>query len=103
MQPVNSSQMPPVDFDVRAGSASKKLLAPANQIKWLHSMSDKPGARFDITIRDGLGRERFSRKGWGSEHDRAGELVGLETSLGEELDIEISNVKGADSVKLFLN
>ena len=95
--------MPPLRFKSVGDNPIQKINAPSNKIGWLHSLSDKSGAKFDLTIRDGLGRVKLRKTGCGSEHKEYGELINLSTNLGEELQIEVSNLKNAESVDIFLN
>jgi hypothetical protein len=81
----------------------QEFMAPTSKIGWIHSEADKSGASFDITVRDGLGRVRFERKNCRSETQQYGEMINEPALVGEKLSIEVSNLKGADSLNLFLN
>ena len=98
---INPSSLAPLKFTPVVDTLPFK--APAAKIGWLHTEADKNGASFDITVRDGLGRVKFERKNCRTETKVYGELVNEPTLVGENLSIEITNLKGADSVSLFLN
>lgn len=101
MRPTSSSETPVLSFDRNSGS--KKIALSNEKITWLHSMSDQPGAKFDIKIKDGLGGLRFERKDFGTETIKAGELINLPVRPGEQLEVEISNIRNAEKVDIFLN
>lgn len=82
---------------------SLEFQAPAARIGWLHSEANKNGASFDLVIKDGLGRTRLERRNCKSDTKEFGELLNEPTLVGEKLTVEISNLKGADEVRLFLN
>ena len=103
MIPVSQQELPPLEFDVEKNELTQKVRMSSNKIGWLHTLSDKPGATFDIRIRDAAGRVRFERSGFGSEHEQAGELVNLSTLVGEEMEVEISNAKNVGKLKVFVN
>ena len=98
---LSSTELPPLKFN----TAVTKLpfQAPTAQIGWLHSQAAKPGASFDVTIRDALGRIKMERKNCKSDTTDFGELVKTPTVIGEKLEVEVSNLKGADELVLFLN
>lgn len=79
------------------------MRASSSKIGWFHSVSEKPGAKFDLTIRDGLGRVKLVKKDCGNDTVKYGELLNLPTMLGEELEVEVSNLRGVEAVDLFLN
>lgn len=103
MKTVNASELHPLDFTPSLGTTKKHYHAPSNKIGWLHSISDVPGATFDLTIRDGLGRIKLEKKNCYSETEKYGELLNLDTKMGEDLEIEISSLQGAKAIHLFLN
>ena len=103
MIPVIPSERPPLEFDFEKGERSQKFNMSATKIGWLHTLSDQPGAKFDVTIRDALGRIRLQRVGFGTEHEKAGELLNMDTLLGEELEIEISNPQNVKKLQVFVN
>lgn len=86
----------------KGSDESCKIRASANKIGWIHSVADKPGAKFDVVIKDSLGRLKYQATIQGGT-EKAGSLVNLETRLGEELDISIEGLEGADKVQLFIN
>lgn len=81
----------------------KKTNAATNKIGWLHTIADKPGATFDIVIKDGLGRVKYQRKNCTTETEKFGELANIPTLLGEQLEVSLENVRGAEKVDVFLN
>ena len=103
MKPVSSTEIPPIKFKIRDGKASEKFVAPASKIGWMHSLADQPGAKFDVVIKDALGRVIFKRDNIGGESVQQGELLNFDVKLGEELIVEIENARGADAIDLFLN
>ncbi len=103
MKPINSTDMPPLSFDVSLGEVSKKVRASGNKIGWLHSKSETPGITFDVKIKDALGRVRLEKKNCMTETDRYGEIINFDTVMGEELEVVVENVRGAQKFDLFLN
>jgi len=103
MRPLSSTAIAPLEFILKTGELSKKVTASTNKIGWIHSVSDKPGAKFDLVIKDALGREKVRKTGCGNETEKYGELVNIPTMMGEELHVEIENLKNAESLKIFLN
>lgn len=101
MRPLSSTMSPHLSF--RKDGDSQKIRATTSRIGWIHTLSNKPGAKFDITIKDGLGRVKMQKKNCGTETEKYGELVNFPTMLGEELEIELSNLQNAEEVKVFLN
>jgi len=101
MIPLDQVELAPLEFK-KDSDASHKIKIQGNNIGWLHSVSDKPGAQFDVVIKDGLGRvkHRSTIKG-GTE--KSGALINLPTVLGEELEVSVENMKNADKVQLFIN
>lgn len=101
MRPIASTDTPTLSYGKDV--PSHKIRLTNTKVGWLHSFSDKKGAKFDIQIRDAFGGLVFERKNFGTDTDRAGELVNLAVRPGEELDIEVKNIRGADKVDIFLN
>ncbi len=95
--------MPSLKFESGTGKNGGKVRAQSGKIGWIHSIADKAGAKFDLVIKDGLGRVKFKKENCGTNTERFGELVNLPTYLGEELDVSIENVRGAEKIDLFLN
>lgn len=100
MRPLSSTMSPHLEF-TKGGDSSKKFRAVGSKIGWLHTLSDKPGANFDVTIKDSLGRVRLQKR-CGTETVQFGELINFSTAIGEELECEISNLN-VDNLKVFLN
>ena len=100
MIPVQPIDMLPLEFT--PNGEAHKIKATSTKIAWLHSQSDKPGAEFDVVIKDGLGRikHRSTIKG-GTE--KSGALINVPTVLGEEIEISVENMKNAEKIQLFIN
>lgn len=98
---ISSTELPPLKFS----SSVQKLpfKSPTAKIGWMHSETDKPGSSFDLTVKDALGRVRFERKNCKTETKQYGELINQPALVGEELSIELTNLKGTENVLLFLN
>lgn len=103
MRPLSSTANAPLEFSVKSGELSRPFKAPTDKIGWISTISDKPGARFDLVIKDGIGREKMRKAGCGNATAKYGELVNLPTMVGEDLHVEIENLQNADSLKVFLN
>lgn len=101
MKPISTTDLPPLSFSLT--QERQPFYSNVNKIGWMRTLTDKPGASFDITIRDGMGRVRVEKKNCTSETEEFGELVNIPTNLGENLEIEVSNLKGAESLTLFLD
>lgn len=99
---LSSTQLPPIKLNLKTES-SGRIRAVANKIGWLHTITDQEGASFDIKVNDALGRTKFERKNCKSETKEFGELINTETLLGEDLEVVIDNVKGANEIQVFLN
>jgi len=101
MIPLDPVELAPLEFK-KGSDVSHTIKAQGNKIGWLHSVSNKPGAEFDVIIKDGLGRvkHRSTIKG-GTE--KSGALINLETNVGEEIEVSVENMQNADSIKLFIN
>lgn len=103
MKPISSSEIAPLTMKVVDGEASEKFVVPGHKIGWVHTIADKPGARFDIVLRDPLGREMLRKANCTSETSEFGELMNIDTRLGEEIEVSLENVQGASEISLFLN
>lgn len=103
MIPVSSTTLAPLKINLKAGEKSVMTKAVGNKIGWLHTLSDKEGASFDIQVKDGLGRIKFERKNCKTDTKEFGELINTETLLGEDLEVEITNVQGVEEIQVFLN
>lgn len=90
-------------FNPSIGETKQMQEVPGNKIGWLHTMADQPGATFDIVLRDIQGREKFRRNGCTTDTQEYGELVNLPTLIGEHVEVEIENLKGANEISVFLN
>jgi len=104
MKPVNSSEMPALRFVPKDGQTSQKFRSPTGKIGWMRSLSDRPGVKFDLVIKDALGRQKFVKRDCGNKDTREyGELVNLPTLIGEDLQVEVENVRGEGPIHVMLN
>jgi len=101
MKPINSTDL--LSFNFKKDQTSHKMRAQSDKIGWVHSISNKPGARFDLTIKDAMGRTLMVKNNCGNDTDRYGEFVGLDTRLGEEVEVVVENIKNAENVEVFIN
>jgi hypothetical protein len=101
MSLLSSTENKPLEFSRIEPKQNYKM--PTSQIGWLHTLADKPGARFDIVIRDGLGREMARKTNCGNDTEKYGELVNLPTLVGQDIQVEIENLKGAEKLQVFIN
>lgn len=101
MRPISTSELPALSFSKTV--EKQPYRSQSAKIGWMRAQTDKPGASFDITIKDALGRVKAVRQNCRSESTEYGELINLPTMLGENLDVEVSNIQGADKVTVFLN
>lgn len=101
MKQINVSELGSLHFDSKGGS--QKITAQAPKIAWLHSKADNPGAKFDFTVKDSLGRIMLEKKNCGNETRIYGELINLPIHLGEELEIIVDNMRGTENLDLFIN
>lgn len=103
MIPISTTQVPPLEYDIKKEQFSAKTRVQSNKIGWIHSLASKPGAKFDVVVKDGLGRVKMRYENFGNATDKAGRLVNLETMVGEEISVELENVRDAENIKLFVN
>lgn len=103
MQTVKASELKPLRFRPDLGENTHKFRAPSAKIGWLHATTDKPGAKFDITIKDALGRVKMQKLNCGNETEKYGELLNFPTLVGEDLVVEVNRLDGGNVVDLFLN
>lgn len=103
MRKLSTTESAPLEFDPKIGKNSYKIRAVSHKIGWLHSISDEPGASYDITVKDALGRIKFQKKDCKSDTKEFGELINQETLLGEDLEIVVDNLVGAEKLHVFLN
>lgn len=101
MKPIVASEMPALEFNGQKNS--HKIRTQSNKIGWVHSISDEKGAKFDLTIKDALGRTMMQKLNCGGDTERYGELVNLETHLGDEIEVVVENIKNAKKIDLFIN
>ena len=101
MRPISSTETPALEFS--RDTQPQKLTLTNTKIAWLHSLSNKPGAKFDIVIKDQRGGVRFERKDFGTETEKAGELVNIPFLPGEEIEVSVNNLRGAEKVHILLN
>lgn len=98
---LTSTDNPPLKFTTTEGVQKARI--PGHKIGWLHSLSDQPGASYDICIKDALGRKKFEQLGCKSDTKEFGQLVNLPTLVGEDVEVEVANLKGASEISIFLN
>lgn len=103
MIPLSSTANPPLDFDLSIGENNKKAKIPTSKIGWMHTVADQDGAKFDLTIKDALGRIKYQKKDCHSNTKQFGELINQPTLIGEEVEISLENVRGAKKIQVFLN
>ena len=103
MIPFSSTELGAVKINIKAGENSGRTKAVGNKIGWIRSFTDVEGASFDLKVNDALGRTKFERKNCKSDTKEYGELINTETLLGEDLEVVIDNVKGANEIQVFLN
>lgn len=101
MQSINPSELPQLSFTTN--QSSQKTRASSNKIGWLHAKSDAPGAKYNIEIKDALGRTLIRKMECGNDTDQYGEMVNLPIGLGEELEVVVTDIKGAEKVDVFIN
>ncbi len=100
MIPIAANELPALKFSPRAEKQSYN--AQAHNIGWLRALSDKKDISFDVTIRDGQGNIKKQLLNCKTQTGEYGEQMNLPTMLGENLDIEVSNLKGAEELTVFL-
>jgi hypothetical protein len=100
---LSSTEQAPLEFNPSIGENSKMIRAATGKIGWLHSIADTDGASFDIKVKDVFGHIKFEKRNCKSETKEFGELINQETLIGEDLTVEIDNLQGAKTVKVFLN
>ena len=104
MKTVVASEMAPLRFTPAEGKTSLPYRAASGKIGWVRSLAEKDGVKFDLVIKDGLGREKFRRKDCGNPATREyGELINLPTHIGEDLLVEVDNVRGEGAINVALN
>lgn len=106
MKTIISSESPGLvyNFENNEDNGSQAFNAQSSKIGWLQAESDQPGAKYDIVIKDGLGRVRQVMKGCGNDSvTKYGALVNMPTMIGEKLNIELNNVRGAKKITLLVS
>ncbi len=101
MRSISSTELPALEFS--KSIEKQQYHSQENKIGWMRVLTDAPGASFDIVIKDGLGRVKAQRLNCSSDTNEFGELVNIPTMVGEKLDVEVLNLKGADKATVFLN
>jgi len=81
-------------------SGEDNISLQEQQIGFLHAITDKPGAEFDLIIRDSAGNIKFEKRGIKNESDRWGERIDLPVS-DNYCKIEVENVRGAEKIDVF--
>lgn len=103
MKPISPTSLASIKLKNDGGSAATQFRAQTNKIGWVRTVTDKKGASFDFVVRDALGREMFRRPGCTTETDQFAQLMNIETHMGEDLEVGLENIKGADEIELFIN
>lgn len=101
MKAISPTDMPALAFTKT--QESQNYRSQSSKIGWIRALAPKPGMSFDLAIKDGLGRVKMQRQNCKTETTEYGELLNLPTNLGEDLQVEISNLKGSDKIHVFLN
>ena len=101
MIPVDPTLFPPLEFK-KGGDEGQKTRMSSDKIGWLHSVSDKPGAQFDVVIKDALGRVKH-RETIKRGTEKSGALVNIPGMIGEEIEVSVENMQNAEKVQLFIN
>ena len=101
MRPISTSESPVLSFSRSVEKLTHYAQSP--KIGWMRAQTDKPNASFDLTIKDGRGGVMAQRLNCKTPTTEYGELINLPCMLGETLHVEISNLKGAEKVDVFLN
>ena len=100
MIPISTTELPALTFS--EDTPKHDYHAQASKIGWMRATA-KPGTTFDISIKDALGREKAHKSNCLAAQGEFGELINLPVMVGENLSVEVSNIKGDKSVTLFLN
>ena len=101
MRPISTSESPVLSFSRNVEKHTH--YAQSSKIGWMRAQTDKPNASFDLLIKDGRGGIMAQRLNCKTPTTEYGELINLPCMLGETLNIEVSNLKGAEKVDVFLN
>jgi len=86
----------------KGDSASQKFVPVSPKIGWIHTETSEPGAKYDIVVKDVRGFPIVEKRGCTSETNRFGELVNKDVIAGQEIDVTIENIEGAEEVNLFI-
>lgn len=103
MKPISPTSIASIKVKNENGEASTSFHSQTNKIGWVRTVSDKKGASFDFVVRDAIGREMFRRPGCTTETEQFAQLMNIDTRMGEDLEICLENIKGADEIELFIN
>ena len=101
MLPLSSTEQKPLEFSSTETSQIHRM--STNKIGWLHTLADQRGAKFDIVIKDNRGNEILRKANCGNDTEKFGELINLPTMVGQDLEVEVENLKGATKLQVFLN
>lgn len=97
------NELPSLLFKPSIGENSHRTRATGPRIARIHTVADAPGASFDLVIKDTLGRTKFQKLNCTSETEAYGEFINMETRAGEEFEVSIENLKGANELRVFVN
>ncbi len=98
----STTEAAPLSFKTN-GEASQMFRPSSNKIGWVHAQANKPGALFDLTVKDIHGYVVLYKQDCGNETDRFGELINQEVMMGQEIEVTVDNIRNAESIDLFLN
>lgn len=85
-----------------ADSKPQAYRMQAPKIGWLQTQQT-PGAEFDLRIKDIRGHVKFERAGIKATDNVYGELANVPGMIGEDIFVEVANLKGSDKVSILLN
>jgi hypothetical protein len=103
MRPLSSTEGAPIVFRPKDDDFAQYIKAPTGKIGWVRAVSNRAGARFNLVIKDALGREKFRKDGCTSETREFGELINIPTQIGEDLEIEVEDMTGAEELIVHIN
>lgn len=103
MKPISPTSVASIKVKNEGGAASTPFRAQTNKIGWVRTVADKKGASFDFVVRDALGREMMRRPGCSTETEQFAQLMNIDTHMGEQLEVCLENIKGANEIEIYLN
>lgn len=101
MKSVEPTELPALSFN--KGQEKQPYHSQSEKVGWLRVFT-KPGTKFNMSIRDGLGRSKFERQGLEANPDgQFGELINMQTMVGENLEVEVTGLHQGTKADVFLN